>query len=271
MSDMFMSKPSQVITQTIQFTEYNLYLHGEIGGPDEFMEHFAVYKTAAEGDIVRLYINSLGGSLATGMEYIRHMRECEAKIVAVLGVEVASMASAIALEADEIELDELSTLLIHSISYGAGGPESSVYSQALFNNKLNERWIRSTYKDFLEDDEFSDVFKGVDIMLDSEQIKDRWNKRERIRGGDIGCECEDCSCDDEYEENGIGVYAPYAEGEDDEAPLDLLPCIVTNWENFDSSKEDGYWMSVIVSSSVYDQIEGKKIKLVIDTEDEDGA
>src|SRR5690554_2885391 len=93
MSDMFISKPSQVITQTIQFTEYNLYLHGEIGGPDDFMEHFAVYKMANEGDIVRLYINSQGGSLATGMEYIRHMRECEAKIIAVLGVEVASMAS----------------------------------------------------------------------------------------------------------------------------------------------------------------------------------
>src|SRR5690554_1535368 len=216
MSDMFISKPSQVITQTIQFTEYNLYLHGEIGGPDDFMEHFAVYKMANEGDIVRLYINSQGGSLATGMEYIRHMRECEAKIIAVLGVEVASMASAIALEADEIELDELSTLLIHSISYGAGGPESSVYSQALFNNKLNERWIRSTYEGFLEEDEFADVFKGVDIMLDADQIKDRWNKRERIRGGDIGCECEDCECDDEYEENGIGVYAPYVDGEDED-------------------------------------------------------
>lgn len=262
MSDMFMSKPSQVITQTIQFTEYNLYLHGEIGGPDEFMEHFAVYKTASEGDIVRLYVNSLGGSLATGMEYIRHMRECEAKIVAVLGVEVASMASAIALEADEIELDELSTLLIHSISYGAGGPESSVYSQALFNNKLNERWIRSTYEDFLEDSEFADVFKGVDIMLDSEQIKDRWNKRERIRGGVIACDCEDCSCD----EGGIGIYPPYDPAEE-EQPVDLADGTITN-----SRKVDGkVRMSVEVSQEVFTRINGKNIKIVVDTEYEDGA
>lgn len=264
MSDMFMSKPSQVITQTIQFTEYNLYLHGEIGGSDDFMEHFAVYKTASEGDIVRLYINSMGGSLATGMEYIRHMRECEAKIIVVLGVEVASMASAIALEADEIELDELSTLLIHSISYGAGGPESSVYTQALFNNKLNERWIRSTYKDFLEDDEFADVFKGVDIMLDADQIKDRWNKRERIRGGTI--ECEDYSCDDEYEENGFGEFTPYFAGEDEEHP-EQFPCIIDDWEGYDK----GYWGNVVVTKEVYEKIKGKKIKLVVDTEGEDGA
>lgn len=270
MSDMFMSKPSQVITQTIQFTEYNLYLHGEIGGPDEFMEHFAVYKTASEGDIVRLYINSLGGSLATGMEYIRHMRECEAKIVAVLGVEVASMASAIALEADEIELDELSTLLIHSISYGAGGPESSVYSQAMFNNKLNERWIRTTYEDFLEDGEFADVFKGVDIMLDSEQIKDRWNKRERIRGGVIGCGCEDCECNDEYEEGGDeyeGMCAPYVEDEEDGQIIEVVLGEIINSRRVDGKVR----MSVEVSQEVFTRIKDKTLQIVVDAGSEDGA
>lgn len=260
MSDMFISKPSQVITQTIQFTEYNLYLHGEIGGPDDFMEHFAVYKTASEGDVVRLYINSLGGSLSTGMEYIRHMRECEAKVVAVIGVEVASMASAIALEADEIELDELSTLLIHSISYGAGGPESSVYTQALFNNKLNERWIRSTYEDFLEEGEFADVFKGVDIMLDADQIMEKWNNRERIRSGECGC--EHCSCN----EGGIGIYPPY-DPDEEEQPVDLVDGTITN-----SRKVDGkVRMSVEVSQEVFDRIKDKTIQIVVDAEDEDGA
>lgn len=253
MSDMFISKPSQVITQTIQFTEYNLYLHGEIGGPDDFMEHFAVYKTANEGDLIRLYINSQGGSLATGMEYIRHMRECEAKIVAVLGVEVASMASAIALEADEIELDELSTLLIHSISYGTGGPESSVYSQALFNNKLNERWIRSTYEDFLEEGEFADVFKGVDIMLDADQIMEKWNKRECFRSGE--CDCEHCSCDDEYDEEEAGQDVELVEG------------IITN-----SRKVDGkVRISVEVSQEVFNRIKDKTLQIVVDIENEDGA
>lgn len=263
MNDMFISKPSQVITHTIQFTEYNLYLHGEIGGPDDFMEHFAVYKTAVEGDIVRLYINSQGGSLSTGMEYIRHMRECEARIIAVLGVEVASMASAIALEADEIELDELSTLLIHSISYGAGGPESSVYSQALFNNKLNERWIRSTYEDFLEEDEFADVFKGVDIMLDADQIMEKWNKRERIRGGTIGCECEDCSCDGEYEEGGDDYLPDYAEEDEEEGQIvDIVEGEITN-----SRKVDGkVRMSVEVSQEVFARIKGKTLQILVDTE-----
>ena len=201
MSDMFMQKPSQVITNTIQYTEYNLYLHGEIGNPDDFMEHFSVFKMANEGDIVRLYITSEGGSLSTGMEYIRHMRECRAPIIGVLGVQVASMASAIALEADEIEVDEMTTMLIHSFSYGAMGSEASIYNQATFNNKLNERWIRKHYSSFLDDSQLSDVFKGVDILLDSDQILERWEMMQEARN-EQGCgnaDCEGCSSPEELQ------------------------------------------------------------------------
>lgn len=213
MSDMFMQKPSQVITNTIQYTEYNLYLHGKIGDPDDFMEHFSVFKMAGEGDVIRLYITSEGGSLSTGMEYIRHMRECRAPIIGVLGVEVASMASAIALEADEIEVDEMTTMLIHSFSYGAMGSEASIYNQATFNNKLNERWIRKHYSDFLDDNQLSDVFKGVDILLDSDQIVERWESMQEARN-EQGCgnaDCESCGVDPQDEQEQFSLEDMIAE------------------------------------------------------------
>lgn len=197
MNDMFVPKPSQLITNTMQYTEYNLYLHGKIGDPDDFMEHFSVFKMANEGDVVKLYITSEGGSLSTGMEFIRHMKECRAPIIGILGVEVASMASAIAMECDEIEVDEMTTMLIHSFSYGAIGTESSVYNQAAFNNKLNERWIRKHYSDFLDETQLSDIFKGVDILLNSDEIIERWEHMQEMRS-DRGCGddlCSDCNQD----------------------------------------------------------------------------
>lgn len=200
MNELLLPKPSQLITNTIQFTEYSLYLHGKIGEPDDFMEHFAVYKQARECDVVKLYIVSEGGSLATGMEYIRHMRECEAPIIAVLGVEVASMASAIALEADEIEVDEMSTMLIHSFSYGAMGTESAIFNQAQFNNKLNERWIRKHYSTFLTEDQLSDVFKGVDVLMDSDQILESWARLKQFREQQCSCEeCEEMECTEPFD------------------------------------------------------------------------
>jgi ATP-dependent protease ClpP protease subunit len=197
MNDMFVPKPSQLITNTMQYTEYNLYLHGKIGDPDDFMEHFSVFKMANEGDVVKLYITSEGGSLSTGMEFIRHMKECRAPIIGILGVEVASMASAIAMECDEIEVDEMTTMLIHSFSYGAIGTESSVYNQAAFNNKLNERWIRKHYSDFLDETQLSDIFKGVDILLNSDEIIERWEHMQEMRS-ERGCgdeSCTDCNQD----------------------------------------------------------------------------
>lgn len=186
-------KPSQVISKSYLNNEYYLYLHGEIGSPDNFLEHFALYRTATANDVIFLYVNSNGGSLATGMEYIRHMRECEAPIVCILGMEVASMASAIALEANDLIIDDMSTMLVHSFSYGAMGTEYSIYNQATFNKKLNERWIRTHYSNFLDETQLQDALKGVDILLDSDEIKDRWANLQEYRNSQP-CNCGDSSC-----------------------------------------------------------------------------
>lgn len=186
-------KPSQVISKSYVNNEYYLYLHGEIGSPDNFLEHFALYRTATAHDVIFLYVNSNGGSLATGMEYIRHMRECEAPIVCILGMEVASMASAIALEANDLIIDDMSTMLVHSFSYGAMGTEYSIYNQATFNKKLNERWIRTHYSNFLDESQLQDALKGVDILLDSDEIKERWSKLQEYRQSQP-CDCGSAEC-----------------------------------------------------------------------------
>lgn len=252
MSEMFIQRPSQVITNTISFTEYNLYLHGEIGQPDDFMEHFAVYKSAGEGDLIRLYINSPGGSLSTGMEYIRHMRECSANIIAVLGVEVASMASAIALEADEIELDEMSTLLIHSFQYGTQGSEFSVYNQAQFNNRLNQRWVKNHFGEFLSEEELEDVFKGVDILLDAEQISQRWKRLNR---------------EDSYDRDDCCDYPPYDQGEEDDRVFDIYQAPITSHRTVDGKVR----MTVEVEPEVFARIKDKTAELCVDINVEDGA
>ena len=193
MLEELMNKPSQVISKTYVNNEYYLYLHGDIGSPDNFLEHFALYRTATAHDVIFLYVNSNGGSLATGMEYIRHMRECEAPIICILGMEVASMASAIALEATDLIIDDMSTMLVHSFSYGAMGTEYSIYNQATFNKRLNERWMKSHYSNFLDEQQLSDALKGVDILLDSDEIKERWDKLKAFRETQpCDCGAEDC-------------------------------------------------------------------------------
>jgi len=209
-------KPSQVISKTFVNNEYYLYLHGEIGSPDNFLEHFALYRTASAHDVIFLYVNSNGGSLATGMEYIRHMRECEAPIICILGMEVASMASAIALEATDLIIDDMSTMLVHSFSYGAMGTEYSIYNQATFNKRLNERWMKSHYSVFLDESQLSDALKGVDILLDSDEIKQRWDKVKAYR------ESQPCECGNENCEINTRLAMEQEDFEDEEFSLEEI-------------------------------------------------
>lgn len=263
MSEIIIEKPSMCITNTSQFTEYSLYLTGEITSPEDYMEFYAVLKAANRGDAVRIYISSCGGQLATATLIKNHIETCDAEVIGVLGTDVASAASDIALSCDSIEVGPMSCMLIHNFSYSTGFSHAvSIHNQAQFNKDLNERWVMGVYGDFLPPETLDKVLDGVDVMLNAEQIVEYWNKRERIRGGDIGCDCEHCSCD----EGGIGIYPPY-DPDEEEQPVDLVDGTITN-----SRKVDGkVRMSVEVSQEVFARIKDKTIQIVVDAEDEDGA
>jgi ATP-dependent protease ClpP protease subunit len=190
----FLTKPSQVITNSFMNTEYNLYLHGAIGEADEMMEHYSVYHSAGPQDLIRLWLVSPGGDLATGSEYAAHMEECKAPIIGIVGMGTASMATALAMKCDDLEISDMSTFLVHGFSYGTGGTESSVYNQAVFNKKLNERWVRNTYTGFLTEQEIVDTLRGVDILIDSEDLQKRWDLFKEYRGNQpCNCGSPDCA------------------------------------------------------------------------------
>lgn len=173
--------PSQLIAITHQFNEYNLYLNGPIIDPNAYFEHYAVYKQASQNDVIRLWLNSEGGDIAICETYIQHIQECEAPVIGLVGVNVASACSAIALSCDEIEVNDMSTLLVHSFQYQAGGTENKVYNQANFNKKLNERWLRKHFEGFLTEEQMEDALKGVDILFDADEIVEAWDNLQDYR------------------------------------------------------------------------------------------
>lgn len=258
MSEIIIEKPSMCITNTAQFTEYSLYLTGEITSPEDYMEFYAVLKAANRGDVVRIYISSCGGQLATATLIKNHIEACDAEVIGVLGTDVASAASDIALSCDSIEVGPMSCMLIHNFSYATGFSHAvSIHNQAQFNKDLNERWVRGVYGDFLPPETLDKVLDGVDVMLNAEQIVEYWNRRERKRSGaEDSCDCDDC-CD----------YPPYDPEEEDGQIVEVVEGQITN-----SRKVDGkVRMSVEVSEAVFARIKDKTLQIVVDVEDEGGA
>ncbi len=163
----------QVLTKTYANSVIDIYLDGEITDPDRYREAYHALSNAAPQDIIFLHINSVGGRLDAGIQIINHINRCEARVVGVLHMECASMASAIALACDDWELNTFSTMMIHSCSYGAVGKQSDILSRVEFSTKFNEEFIRETYSGFLSEEEIKAVLRGDDLYFGSKQIDKR--------------------------------------------------------------------------------------------------
>lgn len=156
-----------------QVVEYNIRLARPITNPDDFYEEFQVLKQATEDDIVTMDIVSPGGSLDTCVLFTRAMRKCAAPIVAYIGPTCASAAGAIALNADGWEIDEMSSLMIHTGSFGSGGKTREVVNHVLHQQKMTERFIHLTYTGFLTDDEIESVLEGKELYFEGDDLAQR--------------------------------------------------------------------------------------------------
>ncbi len=156
-----------------QVCEYNIRLARPISSPDEFYEEFQVLKQATEDDIVQMDIVSGGGSLDTCVLITRAMRKCAAPIIAYIGPTCASAAGAIALNADGWEIDEMSSLMIHTGSFGVGGKTRDVVTHALHQQKMIERFVYLTYAGFLSEAEIESVLDGKEFYFEGDELAER--------------------------------------------------------------------------------------------------
>lgn len=161
--------------------EYELFIDDYVDSPACYREHYRIFVNATPNDVIFLHINSNGGRVDAGLQLINFMKQCQAKIIGVLHCNAASMGSGLALSCDELILNEHSTMMIHTASYGAYGKETDVKAHVDFFNKSNERFIRNLYTHFLSEEEILRVLDGKEIWLHSEEIAERWATLKQAR------------------------------------------------------------------------------------------
>lgn len=149
--------------------DYDVRLARPITDPDDFSEEFQMLATAGPDDTIRMKILSPGGSVDTCLMITKAMRECEAPILGWIGPTCASAASVIALECDEWEIDDMSTLMIHNGSFGPGfGKTKDILAYTQHTDKMLERFLRLTYTGFLTEEEILQVIDGKELYFDVE-------------------------------------------------------------------------------------------------------
>jgi ATP-dependent protease ClpP protease subunit len=166
---------SNIMTKTKSSTQYAIPLTGPIGEIHEYHDLINILTHATEEDEIYIRLSSPGGSLETCDHLCRRMDECEAKITVEIGFTCASVASAIALQADDWVIYDSSTMIIQSSSYSPGyGKESDIRGRVAFMERVNREWVDRTYQGFLADEELIDVLdNGKDLYFFADELRER--------------------------------------------------------------------------------------------------
>jgi ATP-dependent protease ClpP protease subunit len=154
---------------------HTLYLTGEIESPDEYTDVFENIRMASPNDVIKIHINSPGGDLFTAIQFMRVLKETEAKVVTSVEGACMSAATLIFLAADQFEISEHSVFMFHNYStfmYGKGG---ELFDGIMHDRKWSENLLKTEYEGFLTDKEIETVLDGKDIWLDADEAVERLN------------------------------------------------------------------------------------------------
>lgn len=160
---------------------YEFYISGSIESPEHYIDMFDIIRHARHDDVVKLYINSFGGDLFTGIQFLRVLSETDALVVVSIEGACMSAATLLFLSADQVEITPHSSIMIHNYSSGTFGKGNEMHLQIQHERKWSETLFRDVYEDFLTAEEIQSVIDGKDIWLDSDDVMVRMQKRADIR------------------------------------------------------------------------------------------
>lgn len=150
--------------------EYSVYLSGPIEEPPHYEELCHLLRTAQEHDKINIHINTVGGSVSSGLAIIEAIRESNAEVTTILDPEGYSMGSLIFLAGHKLAVSRHSRMMIHNYSSGmvGKGNEQVAEIQSSFN------WFEGILSDlcypFLSKGEIKAVMEGRDIWLSAPEI-----------------------------------------------------------------------------------------------------
>lgn len=148
--------------------------------PETFRGIIRAIEQAREVDTVILKINSHGGRTDSAQAVYAALMECKARTVARI-ITAYSSGSIVAMSCDEIQTTPHCTMMIHNASAFSWGKIGDMKAQSSFMENHFRKWFNELYSGFLTDAEIADVFKGQDIWLREEDIKERLPRWKPIR------------------------------------------------------------------------------------------
>jgi ATP-dependent protease ClpP protease subunit len=180
--------------------EYTVMFDRDIESPNEFQEELTTLRNMLEGDIANIIINTNGGSCATISAFKTIKDKSPAHYHGILEGIAYSAGSAFFLMCDTVEVGEFAEMMIHTAQGGYGSHSQGVTDHGNQMSRTSRKLVETVYSDFLTPEEIEDILKGAEMWLDSDQIKERLEKRDEIRTARLDAE-EVAAFNEKYDAN----------------------------------------------------------------------
>lgn len=154
-------------------TTHRFFIDENIGEPKNYRNLIQTLLEAPEGDVIEIWINSVGGRVGSALSVINAINSSRAAVVGVLNVEAHSAASMIFLSCHQHIVMPYSSMLVHEVSHGYVGKNSDLASYTKFQSSALVAYLTDIYVGFLGADEMTQVLKGYELWLDTDNILSR--------------------------------------------------------------------------------------------------
>ena len=169
-----------------------------IGGISDHIEELEAIRSAGPNDVLEIHVSdNPGGSAGTIVTLVHALISTPAHTICVLNGNCASAATFIPLVCSETVVGPYATMMCHSCAGGVGGIMANQERSATFFAKHYSDLMDDIYENFLDENELSDLKKGLEIYLNSEEIEERLQRRAELLAAEAEeeCDCGQCSLD----------------------------------------------------------------------------
>lgn len=164
---------AMIRTQKQEMKLHTVFFDEEIGKPSKYRDLIHLLFQADEYDQFIFIMNSPGGYWSSTIAIIEAIKATEANVRAIVVGECHSGASMITLNCHNIVITDSATMLVHVASYGTEGQTGNVQAHVNFASKHIRALIDKTYLGFMNPEEISDLYKGLEFWFDSKDIQKR--------------------------------------------------------------------------------------------------
>lgn len=162
-----------IMVTTKVTSTYDIRINRDIDTPEHFTKELVAIEQAQQEDEINLHLCTDGGSVHTALLLRKALVKSPAKTKAFIGPNCCSAGSLLALSCDEWEIDEWSTMMVHSATFGVFGKHHELKGQFEFKDRYLTRMIQSIYAGFLSESEIQQVLDGKDFWFEADELSER--------------------------------------------------------------------------------------------------